>query len=113
MLVKASVALASIPSNSIEAVTESKRKTVVAVIHFTATTRLGMVVNPEETGERLVISGFTDMPEGVSNPSVVAGVKIGDLILEIDGKMPAGVDESMQLLRSAKDSVRLTLLRQE
>ena len=90
---------------------ESKAQIVDAVVIFRGTTRLGIFFEANQTGDRLVVSSFKEMLGDVVNPSVEAGIRIGDQIVEINGQQPASVDEALQMVGHARGGVRLRLLR--
>lgn len=85
---------------------------VQVTIPLTPGVGLGVMVD-KTPDDRVYITEFRDMPSGVPNPSIVAGVKKGDIIAEVDGYVPAGHDEALQLLKRAAGSVTLTMLRNQ
>lgn len=71
---------------------------------------IGVVVSDNAMGQ-LVVSGFREMPQGLPNPSVEAGMEVGDILEQINGKTPANPQEAGALLRASKGATPITVLR--
>ena len=57
------------------------------------------------------VKGFRDMPAGVANPSKAAGLLPGDRIVGINGSLPSNPTDAVALMKKAKGSVRLDVVR--
>ena len=57
------------------------------------------------------VKGFREMPAGVANPSKAAGLLPGDRIVGINGNLPSNPTDAVALMKKAKGSVRLDVLR--
>lgn len=62
-------------------------------------------------GSFVGVKGFRDMPAGVANPSRAAGLLPGDRIIGINGSQPSNPTEAVTLMKKAKGSVRLDVVR--
>lgn len=61
--------------------------------------------------EGVLIVGLGDAEEGQSSPAAQAGLKAGDVILEVNGTRTDTAAELTEALRSAGESARLTVVR--
>ena len=57
------------------------------------------------------VKGFREMPAGVANPSKAAGLLPGDRIVGINGNLPSNPTDAVALMKKAKGSVRLDIVR--
>jgi hypothetical protein len=57
------------------------------------------------------VKGFREMPAGVANPSKAAGLLPGDRIVGINGNLPSNPTDAVALMKKAKGSVRLDVIR--
>jgi interferon-induced GTP-binding protein Mx1 len=62
---------------------------------------LGILVSDADMS-KVTVKGFRDMPAGVTNPSVAAGVRIGDTIVQINGIRVGGPEQAIPLLKTAQ-----------
>ena len=81
---------------------------------------LGIVVQPAPNKTignypvaRLRIKGFQKMPPGEVNPSMAAGLRVGDVIERVDGEYAYSHQEMVAMLRHTNGSVRLTICKSE
>lgn len=79
---------------------------------------VSVVVGPEGLGvtladesNRVVIRGFRQMANGAVNPGQQAGLRIGDIVHEINGQSFDSFTETVARLKEAKGMVSLGLLR--
>ena len=78
----------------------------------TAHARLGVAVRPltqEELGEASLSSGL--LVEQAQGPAAQAGIQSGDVILAVDGKRVASVNQLRQMISQAGDQVSLLIQR--
>ncbi len=69
---------------------------------------LGLTLAPPHT----TVKGFrSPMPDGGLNPSVVAGLQVGDRIVSIDDVAPRSQEEAVAFIKRARGSVRIDVLR--
>jgi hypothetical protein len=71
---------------------------------------IGVIVSDSATGQ-LVVSGFRDMPNGMPNPSVEAGMLAGDVLEQINGRTPATPQEAGALLKASRGAIPFAVLR--
>ena len=71
---------------------------------------MGVIVSDNKVGQ-LVVTGFREMPGNEPNPSIEAGMAVGDILERINGSTPKTVQEAGTLLRSSKGAVPLAILR--
>jgi hypothetical protein len=71
---------------------------------------IGVIVSDSSTGQ-LVVSGFREMPNGMPNPSLEAGMQVGDILEQINGKIPATPQEAGMLLKASKGATPFAVLR--
>ena len=69
----------------------------------------GQLIGLEVTGGTVTVAGFDDCCTAARD----GGVKIGDQILEVDGKTVSTAEDVRSAVRRCDGSVRLTLLRQD
>ena len=65
----------------------------------------------DAVGSFVGVKGFRDMPAGVANPSKAAGLLPGDRIVGINGNLPSNPTEAVALMKKAKGSVKLDVVR--
>ncbi len=76
------------------------------------TGQLGLALRPLQPGERRAIGATGGlMVDAVSGPSQVAGMQAGDVLLSINGKPVASVDQARDVVASASRSVALLVQR--
>ena len=74
---------------------------------------LGLTLTPDEKSkDYLCVTGFrTPMPKNAPNPSIDAGLKIGDKFKVINGVAPSNQREAVSLLKKAKGKVVIEVVR--
>lgn len=73
-------------------------------------TGIGIVVQLDDE-QHLMIGGFRTMPDGSASPGVKGGLKVGDVIEEIQGEAVSTIDQVKRILMANKGSVTFTVLR--
>jgi interferon-induced GTP-binding protein Mx1 len=75
----------------------------------------GVGLQLADEGGRLTVRGFRAMPEGGANPGVEAGVKVGDVIDQVNGEHAGTFHSGVALLKGLPtDAIAtLTLLREQ
>lgn len=72
---------------------------------------IGLVVTDDEVANRIVVKDLRKMPGGAVNPSEFAGIRVGDEVEMINGESPATLQDAVNMLRTSRDSVTITVLR--
>jgi C-terminal processing protease CtpA/Prc len=73
---------------------------------------IGLVVTDDDGGSgRMIVKDLRRMPGDARNPSEQAGVRVGDIVERINGEIPRNLAEAVNLLKNAKMSVGLAVLR--
>lgn len=73
----------------------------------------GIGLTLADDGDKLVVRGYRDMPEGKVNPGFEAGVEVDDVIDQVNGQQASTFQEGITLLKALPtDTVAtITLLR--
>ncbi|KAG5184845.1 Mx2, Mx-like dynamin-related GTPase [Tribonema minus] len=74
--------------------------------------QLGLGLSLAEDGGRVVVKGFRPMPDGHRNPGQEAGVKLGDVLEQVEGHRLGSFQEAIERLKRSRGTVVLTLLRE-
>ena len=72
---------------------------------------IGLVVTDDEIANRIVVKDLRKMPGGAVNPSELAGIRVGDEVEMINGEAPATIQDAVNMLKTTRDSVTITVLR--
>ena len=72
---------------------------------------IGLVVTDDEISNRIVVKDLRKMPGGAVNPSELAGIRVGDEVEMINGEAPATLLDAVNMLKTSRDSVTITVLR--
>jgi C-terminal processing protease CtpA/Prc len=72
---------------------------------------IGLVVTDDEVANRIVVKDLRKMPGGAVNPSEFAGIRVGDEVEMINGEAPATLQDAVNMLKTSRDSVTITVLR--
>ena len=64
-----------------------------------------------ESSNLMMVKDLRVMPNNSPNPSEQAGVRIGDIVEQIDGQRPRDLHEAVAMLKNAKNSVTLVVVR--
>jgi C-terminal processing protease CtpA/Prc len=85
-----------------------KRLTIIVDIGLHG---IGLIIADDDSSKQLMVKDLRKLPDNVSNPSEMAGVKIGDRLERINGEAPANLQEAFTMLKNSKRSATLTILR--
>ena len=76
---------------------------------------IGLIVandsNDSSNNQQMVVKELRKMPNGITNPSELAGVKIGDIVEMINGIYPKSLQDAVNMLKNVKDTVTLSVIR--